>query len=117
MGVDCFRQISGERIPVNVRYYDGSNPEAMHNYYTYLYNKCMFELFERGKGVGNALLFARSATWDPRSSHSLGAETALATYPSMAENGGLSFAMSGFSFWSQDISGFESTATPDLYKS
>ena len=36
----------------------------------------------------------------------------------MAETlrGGLSFAMSGFSFWSHDISGFESTATPDLYK-
>lgn len=36
----------------------------------------------------------------------------------MAETlrGGLSFAMSGFSFWSHDISGFENTATPDLYK-
>mgnify|MGYP002094637488 CR=1 FL=1 len=26
------------------------------------------------------------------------------------------FAMSGFSFWSHDISGFEQTATPDIYK-
>lgn len=36
----------------------------------------------------------------------------------MAETlrGGLSFAMSGFSFWSHDISGFEQTATPDIYK-
>ena len=42
----------------------------------------------------------------------------MATYPSMAETlrGGLSLAMSGFAFWSHDISGFESTATPDLYK-
>ncbi|MDE6320442.1 MAG: alpha-xylosidase, partial [Lachnospiraceae bacterium] len=30
--------------------------------------------------------------------------------------GGLSFAMSGFSFWSHDISGFEKTASPDIYK-
>ena len=36
----------------------------------------------------------------------------------MAETlrGGLSFGMSGFGFWSHDISGFIGTATPDLYK-
>jgi alpha-D-xyloside xylohydrolase len=36
----------------------------------------------------------------------------------MAESlrGGLSLCMSGFGFWSHDIAGFESTATPDLYK-
>jgi alpha-D-xyloside xylohydrolase len=36
----------------------------------------------------------------------------------MAETlrGGLSLACCGFGFWSHDISGFEATATPDLYK-
>ena len=36
----------------------------------------------------------------------------------MAETlrGGLSLALSGFSYWSHDIGGFENTATPDLYK-
>jgi len=36
----------------------------------------------------------------------------------MAETlrGGLSVGLSGFGFWSHDISGFEQTATPDLYK-
>jgi alpha-D-xyloside xylohydrolase len=36
----------------------------------------------------------------------------------MAETlrGGLSFGLSGFGFWSHDISGFIGTATPDLYK-
>ncbi len=36
----------------------------------------------------------------------------------MAETlrGGLSLGLSGFGFWSHDIGGFESTATPDLYK-
>ena len=118
MGVDCFKTDFGERIPVNVRYYDGSNPEAMHNYYTYLYNKCVFELLEREKGVGNALLFARSATVGSQKFPVHWGGDCMATYLSMAETlrGGLSFAMSGFSFWSHDISGFESTATPDLYK-
>lgn len=30
--------------------------------------------------------------------------------------GGLSLCLSGFGFWSHDISGFEATATPDIYK-
>ena len=30
--------------------------------------------------------------------------------------GGLSFAMSGFAFWSHDIGGFEHTAPADVYK-
>ena len=36
----------------------------------------------------------------------------------MAESlrGGLSLGLSGFGFWSHDISGFEGTASPDLYK-
>jgi alpha-D-xyloside xylohydrolase len=36
----------------------------------------------------------------------------------MAETlrGGLSLALTGFGFWSHDISGFENTATPDLFK-
>ncbi len=44
MGVDCFKTDFGERIPVNCVYYDGSDPEKMHNFYTYLYNKAVFEL-------------------------------------------------------------------------
>ncbi len=41
-----------------------------------------------------------------------------ATYESMAESlrGGLSLGLCGFGFWSHDIAGFESNATPDLYK-
>ena len=36
----------------------------------------------------------------------------------MAESlrGGLSLGLSGFGFWSHDMGGFESTASPDVYK-
>lgn len=117
-GVDCFKTDFGERIPVNVSYYDGSDPQAMHNYYTYLYNKTVFELLKEVKGENEAVLFARSATVGGQQFPVHWGGDCSANYPSMAETirGGLSFAMSGFSFWSHDISGFESTATPDLYK-
>ena len=62
MGVDCFKTDFGERIPVDVKYYDGSDPVSMHNYYTYLYNKAVFDLLKEVKGEGEAILFARSAT-------------------------------------------------------
>lgn len=117
-GVDCFKTDFGERIPVEVVYYDGSNSQAMHNYYTYLYNKAVFELLKEVKGEKEAVLFARSATAGCQQFPVHWGGDCFANYPSMAETirGGLSFAMSGFSFWSHDISGFESTATPDLYK-
>lgn len=118
MGVDCFKTDFGERIPVDVEYYDGSNPEAMHNYYTHLYNKAVFELLAEVKGKEEAVLFARSATAGGQQFPVHWGGDSTASYASMAETlrGGLSFAISGFSFWSHDIGGFEMTTTPDLYK-
>lgn len=117
-GVDCFKTDFGERIPVDVTYFDGSEPHAMHNFYTYLYNKTVFSLLKEVRGEQEAVLFARSATAGGQQFPVHWGGDCFANYPSMAETvrGGLSFAMSGFSFWSHDISGFESTATPDLYK-
>ncbi|HEX2906047.1 MAG TPA: alpha-xylosidase, partial [Phototrophicaceae bacterium] len=38
IGVDAFKTDFGERIPTAVKYFNGADPERMHNYYTYLYN-------------------------------------------------------------------------------
>ena len=119
MGVDCFKTDFGERIPVkDVVYYDGSDPLRMHNYYTYLYNETVFTLLQRKRGENDALLFARSATAGCQQFPVHWGGDNSSSYVSMAETlrGGLSLALSGFGFWSHDISGFESTATPDLYK-
>ena len=118
MGVDCFKTDFGERIPIDVVYHDGSDSERMHNYYTYLYNKTVFELLEEECGRNRALLFARSATAGSQKFPVHWGGDCSATYESMAETlrGGLSLGLSGFGFWSHDISGFEKTATADLYK-
>ncbi|MCL2003558.1 MAG: alpha-xylosidase [Oscillospiraceae bacterium] len=119
MGVDCFKTDFGERIPTeDVAWFDGGDPEKMHNYYTFLYNKCVFDLLERKKGKGGATLFARSATTGGQQFPVHWGGDCEATYAAMAETlrGGLSLALGGFAFWSHDISGFEATATPDLYK-
>lgn len=119
MGVDCFKTDFGERIPVrNIVYSDNSDPVKMHNYYTYLYNQTVFELLERERGQGEAVLFARSATVGGQKFPAHWGGDCSATYLSMAETlrGGLSLALGGFGFWSHDISGFEQTAPADIYK-
>ena len=57
MGVDCFKTDFGERIPTDVVYFDGSDPQKMHNYYSYLYNKTVFEVLEAAprQGPGHRL--------------------------------------------------------------
>jgi len=118
MGVDCFKTDFGERIPTNVVYFDGSDPERMHNFYAYLYNKSVFEMLEAEFGKGNATLFARSATTGGQRFPVHWGGDNTATFESMAESlrGGLSLGLSGFGFWSHDISGFEFTAPPEVYK-
>ncbi len=118
MGVDCFKTDFGERIPTDAVYFDGSDAKKMHNYYTYLYNKCVYELLERKMGKGNAVLFARSATVGGQKFPVHWGGDCWSDYESMEESlrGGLSLLMSGFGFWAHDIGGFEHTSTPDVYK-
>ncbi len=118
MGVDCFKTDFAERIPTDVVYFNGADPEGMHNYYTYLYNQTVFKVLEERLGKNEATLFARSATAGGQKFPVHWGGDSSATFESMAESlrGGLSLGMSGFGFWSHDIGGFENTATPALYK-
>lgn len=118
MGVDCFKTDFGERIPTDAVYYDGSDPVKMHNYYTYLYNKVVFNVLKKKKGEKEAVLFARSATAGGQKFPVHWGGDCWSDYESMEESlrGGLSLTSSGFGYWSHDIGGFESTSTPDVYK-
>ena len=119
MGVDCLKTDFGERIPVrDIAYFDGKDPLHMHNYYTFLYNKMVFDLLKEERGEGEAILFARSATAGSQQFPVHWGGDNSASYVSMAETlrAGLSMSHSGFGFWSHDISGFEQTAPADVYK-
>ena len=116
-GVDALKTDFGERIPTDVVFYDGSDPVRMHNYYTYLYNKLVFETIQEERGEAEACLFARSATVGGQKFPVHWGGDCNSTYVSMSESlrGGLSLALSGFGFWSHDIGGFEGTAPADVY--
>ena len=117
MGVDCFKTDFGERIPTDVVFFNGANPEQMHNLYTQLYNKCVWELLKEVKGK-DALVFARSATVGGQTMPVHWGGDNTSTFESMAESlrGGLSLMSSGFGYWSHDIGGFEGTPNPSVFK-
>lgn len=117
MGVDCFKTDFGERIPTEVVYHDGSDPQRMHNYFTYLYNKTVYEALKEVRG-SEAILFARSATVGGQCFPVHWGGDSESSFKSMAESlrGGLSLALSGFGYWSHDIGGFEGKPRAEIYK-
>ncbi|HDI3023738.1 TPA: alpha-xylosidase [Cronobacter turicensis] len=118
MGVDCFKTDFGERIPTDVMWYDGSDPQKMHNHYAFIYNELVWNVLKDTVGEEEAVLFARSASVGAQQFPVHWGGDCYANYESMAESlrGGLSIGLSGFGFWSHDIGGFENTAPAHVYK-
>jgi alpha-D-xyloside xylohydrolase len=119
MGVDALKTDFGERIPSeDVVYHDGSDPVKMHNLYPILYNQCVFDLLVEKRGVGEAVLFARSSYASGQRLPVHWGGDCWSNFESMAESlrGGLSLGLCGFGFWSHDIGGFEGTAPASVYK-
>lgn len=118
MGVDCFKTDFGERIPTDVVWHDGSDPQKMHNHYAFIYNELVWNVLKQELGEEEAVLFARSASVGAQQFPVHWGGDCYANYESMAESlrGGLSLGMSGFGFWSHDIGGFENTAPAHVYK-
>ncbi len=118
MGVDCFKTDFGESIPTDVVYHDGSDPVRMHNFYSLLYNRTVFEVLRERRGKGQAVVFARSGTSGSQCYPVHWGGDSVSTFEAMAESlrGGLSLGLSGFGFWSHDIGGFIGTPSADLYK-
>jgi alpha-glucosidase (family GH31 glycosyl hydrolase) len=117
-GVDTIKTDFGERIPhLDVKYHDGSDPWRMHNYYTQLYNQCVWETIQEVHGVDQAALFARSATAGGQRFPVHWGGDCESSFEAMAETlrGGLSLASSGFGFWSHDIGGFEGHPPEEIF--
>ncbi|PKQ27091.1 MAG: alpha-xylosidase [Actinobacteria bacterium HGW-Actinobacteria-4] len=117
-GVDALKTDFGERIPTDVVWHDGTSPQTMHNLYTQLYNQAVWEVLLEERGLGEAMLFSRSATAGGQTMPVHWGGDNSSSYTSMAETlrGGLSLASSGFGYWSHDIGGFEGTPDPGVFK-
>ncbi|KAK8045335.1 hypothetical protein PG993_005359 [Apiospora rasikravindrae] len=120
VGVDAIKTDFGERIPSrDVAWHDRTvDPEKMHNYYAFLYNKVVYEALQKRFGPNEAVLFARAACAGTQRFPLQWGGDCESTAEAMAESvrGGLSLGLSGFAFWSVDIGGFEGRPPPWIYK-
>ncbi|OTB02164.1 glycoside hydrolase family 31 protein [Hypoxylon sp. CI-4A] len=119
-GVDCLKTDFGERIPtLDVEWFDKTvDPHKMHNYYAFLFNKIVYEALQKRYGDEEAVLFARSACAGTQRFPLVWGGDCESTPEAMAESvrGGLGLGLCGYSFWSNDIGGFEGYPTPWIYK-
>jgi alpha-D-xyloside xylohydrolase len=115
MGVGAIKVDFGEAAPENGLYADGRTGFYEHNLYPLRYNKAVADI--TAKITGEHLIWARSA-WAGSQRYPIhwGGD-AESTDDGMAAElrGGLSFGLSGFSFWSHDVGGFVSRPSNDLY--
>lgn len=106
LGAKVIKTDFGEDAPVDGIYYDGTPGYQMHNLYPLLYNRAAAEVTK--EETGDIVVWGRSA-WAGCQRYPLqwGGDSS----PNWANmvpqlEGGLSFGLSGFQFWSQDIGGF-----------
>lgn len=119
-GIDAIKTDFGERIPtLDVEWYDKTvDARKMHNYYALQYNEIVYKAVQARYGKNEAVLFARTATAGSQRFPLQWGGDCESTPEAMAESirGGLSLGISGFSFWSVDIGGFEGSPPPWIYK-
>jgi alpha-D-xyloside xylohydrolase len=106
LGARVIKVDFGEQAPLDGVYHDGTPGHRAHNLYPLLYNQAVAEV--TAEATGENVIWARSC-WAGSQRYPLhwGGDSS-ANWANLAPQiaGGLSFGLSGFQFWSQDIGGF-----------
>lgn len=115
MGVGAIKVDFGEAAPLNGIYASGKSGWYEHNLYPLRYNKAVAEVTK--KLHNENIIWARSA-WAGSQRYPLhwGGDAATTNTGMIGTlQAGLSFGLSGFSFWSHDLGGFVKSTPEDLY--
>ena len=116
LGVGAIKCDFGEAAPYDGFYYSGRGGKYEHNLYPVRYNKALWEAVEANSGEG--VIWARSA-WAGSQRYPLhwGGDAATTNTGMLGDlRGGISFGLSGFSFWSHDMGGFVTASPEDIYR-
>ncbi len=117
LGVATIKCDFGEAAPYDGFYHNGRGGLYEHNLYPVRYNKALWEQVERSH-PGEGVIWARSA-WAGSQRYALhwGGDAATTNTGMLGDlRGGLSFGLSGFSFWSHDMGGFVTASPEDIYR-
>jgi len=114
LGVKAIKTDFGENAPLEGVYHDGTPGHQMRNLYPLLYNKVVAEVTK--EVTGDICIWSRSA-WAGNQRYPVhwGGDSSV-NWENMTPQieGGLSFGLSGFQFWSQDIGGFLGATKGDI---
>ena len=116
MGVGAIKTDFGEAAPENGIFADGRTGFYEHNLYPLRYNKAVADITL--KTTGEHIIWARSA-WAGSQRYPVhwGGDAESTDQGMAAElRGGLSFGLSGFSFWSHDVGGFTANSVASMDK-
>ena len=116
MGVGAIKVDFGEGAPSNGVYASGRTGFYEHNLYPLRYNKAVADITK--ETTGDWIIWARSA-WAGSQRYPLhwGGDAENTNSAMAAElRGGLSFGLSGFTYWSHDVGGFVNRVPRDLYR-
>lgn len=115
MGVGAIKADFGEGAPLDGLYASGKTGWYEHNLYPVRYNKAVQDITREINGEN--IMWARSA-WAGSQRYPLhwGGDSATSDAGFLGTlREGLSFGLSGFSFWSHDMGGFVTSTPDDLY--
>ena len=116
MGVSAIKVDFGEAAPPYGLYHSGKTGFYEHNLYPLRYNKVVADITK--KVTGDNIIWARSA-WAGSQRYPVhwGGDAENTSNAMLATlHGGLSFGLSGFSFWSHDMGGFVLKTPEELYR-
>jgi alpha-D-xyloside xylohydrolase len=116
MGVGAIKADFGEAAPANGQYASGRTGFYEHNLYPLRYNKTVADITRQVNGED--IIWARSA-WAGSQRYPLhwGGDSENTDAGMEGQlRGGVSFGLSGFSFWSHDIGGFVIRPPAELYR-
>ena len=116
LGVGAIKVDFGEAAPNNGIWANGRTGFYEHNLYPLRYNKAVADITKQT--TGDNIIWARSA-WAGSQRYPIhwGGDAESTDQGMAAElRGGLSFGLSGFSFWSHDVGGFTATSVGGMDK-
>lgn len=108
LGVDMIKADFGEQIEDdNMLAHNGESGQALHNVYTLLYNRCVYEAAQRYSKNG-PFLFSRSAWIGSQNYPSQWGGDPQADWGGLAASlrGGISWGLTGSPFYATDVGGF-----------
>lgn len=107
MGVDMIKADFGEQVMDDMQAHNGETGRSLHNVYSFLYNKCVYEAAEKFCPSG-AFLFSRASWTGGQRFPSQWGGDPQADWQGLAASlrGGLSWGMTGAPYYATDVGGF-----------